>query len=112
MKKIVINKCFGGFSISLEAAKFMAKRGNKQAKEEIKIYEKEKQWFGFGYSNQYKEQYSRTDPDLILVIETLKDKASGNGSKLTIVKIPNNIEWEITEYDGIEKIEEKHKSWS
>lgn len=111
MRKIVINKCYGGFSISLAAAKFMAKRGNKQAKEEIKNFKKKGEFFGYGYSSQYKEKYSRTDPDLILAIETLKGKASGDVSKLTIIKVPNDIEWEISDYDGMERIEEKHKSW-
>ena len=90
----------------------MAKRGNKQAKEELKEFKEKGEFYGFRYSSQYKEQYSRTDPDLILAIETLKDKASGNSSKLAIVKIPNNIEWKISEYDGLEQIEEKHISWS
>ena len=32
-------------------------------------------------------------------------------SKETIVKIPANVEYEIDDYDGMESIHEKHKSW-
>ena len=34
--KIVINRCFGGFSISVKAAEMMAKLGDKQAAKTIK----------------------------------------------------------------------------
>lgn len=44
-------------------------------------------------------------------METLGDAASGKQSKLKIVEIPDDVEWEIAEYDGRESIEEKHRSW-
>lgn len=68
-------------------------------------------FYRLGYSKEYPNQYSRTDPDLILAVETLKEKANGRISKLKIVNVPNNIKWEITEYDEIEQVEEKHNSW-
>jgi hypothetical protein len=46
----------------------------------------------------------RTDPYLIEVIETLKDRASDPGSELVIIQIPSDIDWHIHEYDGIEAI--------
>lgn len=53
----------------------------------------------------------RTHPDLVEVIEKLGDKASHQYSKLCIVEIPADIEWEIGNYVGMEWIAEKHRKW-
>ena len=110
MKKVVINGDYGGFSISLEAAKFMANRGNEQAKSEIDDYEKKKQnldigFYGFGYT------YQRDDPDLVAAVETLGERASGSCASLMIVEIPDDVDWQIEEYDGMEWISERHRVW-
>lgn len=52
---------------------------------------------------------SRADPDLVRVVEELGTLA---GSSLKVVEIPDNIEWDIHEYDGIEWVAEKHRTWS
>ena len=54
---------------------------------------------------------NRADPILIQVIEELGKKANGTFAKLKVVKIPDGIEYEIDEYDGIESIHETHRSW-
>ena len=57
--------------------------------------------------------FNRDDPDLISVIAEMGSKAaSGMCANLKIVEIPDDIEWEIDEYDGMESIHEKHRSWS
>jgi len=33
------------------------------------------------------------------------------GSSLKVVKIPNNVKWEIEEYDGSEWVSEKRRTW-
>ena len=33
-------------------------------------------------------------------------------AELAIVEIPDGIEWEIDDYDGIETIAETHRTWS
>ena len=53
----------------------------------------------------------RNDPFLIQVVEELKDKANGQCAQLKIIEIPDDIEWEIEEYDGLEHIAEKHRTW-
>ena len=53
----------------------------------------------------------RDDEDLIAVVELLGTKASGRFAYLTIVEIPDGIYWEISEYDGLETVEERHRSW-
>lgn len=63
--------------------------------------------FGYWYSPDIK----RDDKILVEVIEELGDKASSRFSKLEIVNIPDDVEWEISEYDGYESVDEVHRSW-
>ena len=107
--KIVVNHCFGGFSISKEAAQFMADRGNKQAQTELDA--NKNQWHGYGYTEDFDDGYNRTDPDLVAAVETLGDKANGWLARLVVVTIPDDVQWELDEYDGIETVHEKHRSW-
>ena len=107
--KIVINRCYGGFSISRQAAQFMADRGNTRAKAELA--DSNDGWYGFGYVDGLKGGYDRTDPDLIAAIEALGDEADGNLASLKVVDIPDNVEYEIDDYDGVETIHEVHRSW-
>lgn len=53
----------------------------------------------------------RTDEDLIKIIEQLKEKANTICSKLKIVEIPDDIDWQIEDYDGAEWVSEKHRTW-
>jgi len=54
----------------------------------------------------------RNDPLLIQVIEELGPLADGRFAKLKIVDVPDDVEWEIDDYDGRETVKEKHRSWS
>lgn len=100
--KIVVNKCFGGFGCSKELYKQLG----------IK-------WDGYGYldnddfgikSDDYMAY--RTNKRLIKAIEKIGvEKASGSMAKLQIIDIPDGVQWEIDEYDGIETVHEIHRSW-
>lgn len=120
MRKIVINSCHGGFNLSDEALEWLvtnkgwdtttfSKDGwlnNKDAK--ILVYDKS--FFGKYHLND--DSKFRDDKDVIEAIETLGSKrASGPCSQLTIVEIPDDVEWEIQEYDGAEWVAEKHRTW-
>ena len=60
----------------------------------------------------FMSENNRTDADLIEVIETLgEEKASGKFSKIKIIEIPDDADYEIEEYDGNEWIAEKHRTW-
>ena len=107
--KVVINRCFGGFSISRQCAEYMAARGNERARRELA--ECKKDFYGYGYVEGMEDGYDRTDPDLISAIETMGDEVNGQCANLKLVEIPDGIEWEIDEYDGLETIEECHRSW-
>jgi hypothetical protein len=153
--KIVINRCFGGFSLSAKAIKRLAELQGKECyffKWQIKpdnyipltLEECEKSLFWLAFSipnpNEYftkdkdwnkltlkeKKKHSkryekvdlpthrmdRTNPLLIQVVEELGKEANGSCAELKIVKIPSEVDWEIDEYDGLETIHEKHRSWS
>ena len=88
--KVVINKCFGGYSLSEKAYKFL-----------------NIPWDGYGY--EFIED--RSNPALVKCVEALGDEASGSFAKLKVVEIPDGVEWEINEYDGTEWVAEKHRTW-
>lgn len=54
---------------------------------------------------------NRTDLALIATIKELGDEANSQFSKLKIIDILDNVEWEIQSYDGKEEIVEKHRTW-
>lgn len=88
--KVVINKCYGGFCLSKEAYEYLGLA-----------------WDGYGY----KYNDNRTDLKLVECVETLGDIASGSLAELKVVEIPDDVDWYIDEYDGIEWIAETHRTW-
>lgn len=53
----------------------------------------------------------RNDSDLVAVVEELGEAANGRFAKLRVIEIPDGVEWQIEEYDGLEWIAEKHRTW-
>ena len=115
--KVVINGCYGGFSLSDKALeKLMDLKGI--------TWEKGKDTFGIqsyfkaGHigDDQYYIWYrdfidDRSDPELIQVIEELGREANGQFSELKIIEIPDDIEFDVFERGGSEWIAEKHRTW-
>jgi len=96
--KIVINRCFGGFGISKAAFVRLRELGCNAALEATE--------------NEYNYiEIKRDDLLLVRVVEELCDKANGQYAELKIVDVPDGIDWEIAEYDGMESVKEKHRSW-
>lgn len=54
---------------------------------------------------------NRSDPLLIRVVEELGKKANGHCAALAIIEIPDGIEYDVEEYDGLEWVAEKHRTW-
>jgi len=54
----------------------------------------------------------RDDPLLVEVVRGMGAAAYSAFSKLQIVAIPSDVTWEILDYDGVERVVEKHRSWS
>lgn len=113
MPKIVINCQHGGFGLSDEAIRLLFKY------KEWKLVEEESK---YGMTLFYIDRISddtyfsgheieRNDPELIRVVEELKEKANGQFSHLKIVKIPEGVHWYIEEYDGLEHVAEVHRTW-
>lgn len=59
----------------------------------------------------YSGSLERTDPILIEVVEALGKEANGDCAELKVVETPDNIDYKIDEYDGIESISETHNTW-
>lgn len=55
---------------------------------------------------------SRTDSALIEVVEELgSERASGPYSKLVVVDIPDDLDYVIDDYDGIETLHQRVQTW-
>lgn len=151
MTKIVVNKCYGGFHLSAEATKMIAKLQGKECYffkmksglnyERVPIEEanhlfvtafctpeapkqdnenwstmtqEQKDASNKAYEDCCIEDFShdRTNPLLVQVVEKLGDKASlPTVSNLKVIEIPDDVEWVIEDYDGIETVHEAHRSW-
>lgn len=159
--KVVINTCFGGFSLSpAGVAALAARRGRtayffkqesplrgayipitiEEAAEAFMFYafdipnpnevlpdtsrwgemsQQERQASNDLYAKHSLEvgrgESARHDPDLVAVVEELgggyRTGASGRHAELTVVEIPDGIEYEIEECDGNEHVAEKHRTW-
>lgn len=57
-------------------------------------------------------EVERHDPELINVVEKLGTLANTRVSDLKIVEIPKEIDYQIEDYDGVEWVAEKHRTWS
>ena len=53
----------------------------------------------------------RDDKFLLQVVDEMGEDANGRYAKLRVVEIPDEVEWEIDEYDGSESVHEKHQVW-
>lgn len=136
--KVVINRCYGGFSLSPRAVGALARAQGKTP-----------YWFRTSFGANHKTIYTaiteaeafadkgifgphaldgpdpetakwiesrpdnRSDPVLIRVIEELGvDVASGGAADLAIIEIPDGTDFVVEEYDGMEHIAEAHQTWS
>jgi len=142
--KLVINKCYGGFGLSLLAQQRYLELVGKKAY----FYHQTKYTFRDGvdeyervvdlkdnrisietYTEDLGESFTpsigttrksywyagsleRNNLVLVQVVEELgSGRASGGCSALEVVDIPDDIEYEIDDYDGIESVHEAHRSW-
>lgn len=168
--KVVINRCYGGFSLSPRAVQRLAELQGRpcffyrsvrgaDGLEDLKRYERITleqassgdtfMWYAFDvpdaettimarYTNEEwraasdeqrkawnaeytaheigNREYERHDPLLVQVVEELggehRQGASGYCAKLSVVEIPDGTDYEVDEYDGMEHIAEKHRTWA
>lgn len=88
MNKVVINVCFGGFSLSKEASEILRDQG-------VDIDP------CYGY---LPDDVPRHDKRLVEVVEKLGEKANRKFSKLEVVEIDSPM-YRVDGYDGMEYVE-------
>ena len=120
--KVAINRCFGGFGISNAAfEKLLERKGIAYEKTPAKFalrgddfdyYRAGQVGEDAGYLSEYEFYEDRADPDLIAVIEEMKEAAAGGFAEIAIVEVPDDAKWHIHEYDGLEHVAEDHRTWS
>lgn len=117
MKKVVINRCYGGFGLSDEAIELYGKlKGLTLVKEKGEYFN----LCGYTwYKDEVKEEnffnerdIERYDPVLAQVVEQLGDSANGKFADLKVVEIPDDVNFTVEEYDGYEHVAEVHRTWS
>lgn len=116
MRKVVINRCFGGFGLSHEAILRYAqiKRMN------LIVEATESSIVPYNYFVDkvsvdtffWDRDIARDDPVLVQVVEELGKDACSRFADLRIVEIPYEVKWHIAEYDGLEHVAEDHRTWS
>jgi hypothetical protein len=57
-------------------------------------------------------EITRDDPDLIEIVERMGAAADGPYAELKVVEIPDDVKWQVEEYDGKEWVAEVHRVWS
>ena len=105
--KVVINKCFGGFSVSEKVYDYLGV-----------------EWDNYGFLSDYAKKLAdntcdaytnelkfRCDSKLVEAVEKLGSEANGRYAILKVVEIPDDADVYISDYDGIEEIHEKHMIW-
>lgn len=118
--KVVINTCYGGFGLSNKAYEKLIDYGipTEDYSEEKDLngeYDEKKIIFKsiiphIKYFDSFLSE-DRTNELLIKVIENLDKEANGPHAKLKIVEIPDDVNYIIEEYDGLEHIAEVHRTW-
>ena len=94
LQRIVINDCYGGFSLSDRARREYCRMA------------------GIELSEFLDSEVARDDPYLVKIVKDLGMGANGSCANLKVVEIPGDVDWQIEEYDGAEWIAEKHRTWS
>lgn len=139
MKKVILNKCYGGFDVSDKAYQLYAKKKGLELfrydsqlnynSNEYKYKKTERAGLAVTYFTKdfgeiakisakdyekyvlYLRNGHREDPTLIEVVEELGEEASGHFGKLVVVEIPDDLDYVIDEYDGIETLHERVQEW-
>jgi hypothetical protein len=116
VRHIVINRCHGGFGLSWDAQiAYLERAGiaytliDRESRDDTRRFGQEiKLTTGRPW---YDTEIARDDPILVGLVREMGKEVNNNFSDLKVVKIPGNVEWTIDEYDGLEWVAEKHRTW-
>lgn len=89
VQRIVVNRQHGAFSLSESAIEWLQERG----------------------ADWTNDDPARDDPLLVECVEALGEEASGSFADLQIVEIPEGVDWQIEDDDGVEWVAEEHRTW-
>ena len=113
---IVINTKHGGFGLSKEARLLYLERAGiaytlvpGPDRHTESLYGPQVNVNG---NNWRDNDIARDDPILVDVIRQLGKQADGSHAMLKIVEVPAGVKWNVAEYDGLEWVEEVHRTWS
>lgn len=138
--KVILNKCYGGFGVSKEAYELYAKKKgvtlywyerdlNNRGYKKLYRNDFEDVLFKNAITKDFGDVVlkpdddfwgsiltlncdSRTDPTLIEIVEELgSERASDSYSELVVVDIPDDLDYVIDDYDGIETLHQKVQIW-
>ena len=94
IQRIVINTKHGGFGLSEQASRLFAQRT------------------GIAYDQAWADKLiARDDPVLVAIVREVGVDADTRYAELKIVEVPYGVKWQIEEYDGVEWVAEKHRTW-
>jgi hypothetical protein len=108
--KIVINDCYGGFSLSNEAAReYLRRTGRTWTEKPVRLggrtFENMLIFEVVGEGHWSDRSLERTDPTLVAIVEEWGKRANGDCANLTVETVPVGTHYRIGEYDGSEWIE-------
>lgn len=110
--QVSIDECKGLFWSAFNIQNPESFAGHPERWAEMTSEEKTAHNKAYSEASLYYRHISREDPILIKIIEEIGSKAaSGSCSSLEIIEVPDDIDYEISEYDGNERIAEKHRTW-
>lgn len=101
--RIVLNRCYGGFSLSLKALEYLGFTKIVEGCHEMGL--KSTDPFGPNLEEE------RTNPKLIECIEKLGEEAWGTHATLEIFTIPDDLDFYISDNHGFEYVHENHRVW-
>lgn len=108
--RIVINRRHGGFGLSRAAFLRLRELGCAAALAEPDFGEFYSDGSGprSRMSETFGDGVERNDP---LLVQEMSDAANGEHASLEIIEVPDDVAWQVEEYDGFEHIAEKHRTW-
>jgi hypothetical protein len=109
MPKVVINTRHGGFGLCHEACLRARELGLPVTLKGEMYSDGSGPAIGSGLDQW---DIKRDDPRLVQIVEEMGSEAGGVFAELKIVEVPDDVKWEIGEYDGAEWVQEVHRTWS
>ena len=104
MTKIAYNSSNGGFSLSDAAIEEFGRRKGLTFFIKDSVFGRGRYLDPDFRSLFCDRNISRTDPDLIAIIESLGEVANGGFASLAIIELPPGTRYRIDEYDGAESV--------